>query len=53
MMKKVTESLDNNVCIYAEIKKNNMPSIKIAEYLGMTIEKEENGIVYYIGKNVS
>ena len=33
--------------IRAEIKKNNKASIQIAEYTGMTLQKENNGILYY------
>ena len=33
--------------IRAEVKKSNIPSIKICEYVGMKFEKEENGILHY------
>jgi RimJ/RimL family protein N-acetyltransferase len=33
--------------IYAEIKSYNVASIRIAEFIGMLLEREENGIRYY------
>lgn len=36
-----------NYRIRAEVKKNNTASVKIAEYAGMTLQKEENGTLHY------
>lgn len=31
----------------AQVKKDNMASMKVAERLGFVVEKEENGVLYY------
>ena len=31
----------------AEVKKGNIASSKVAEFVGMVLEKEINGILYY------
>jgi RimJ/RimL family protein N-acetyltransferase len=45
MVRSLTEKMDEK--IRAEIKKGNIPSVKIAEYAGLTFKKEENGILHY------
>ena len=45
IVKLLTDQLDAKV--RAEIKPGNVPSIKIAEYSGMSFNKLENGILHY------
>jgi RimJ/RimL family protein N-acetyltransferase len=33
--------------IRAEVKENNIASIKVAEFAGMTIERNENGVLHF------
>ena len=53
MMKKVVKAIDQDILIYAEIKKDNLGSIKIAEYLGMVLTKENSGILCFSGNSVN
>jgi RimJ/RimL family protein N-acetyltransferase len=45
MVRLLTERLDTKVC--AEIKKDNIASIKIAVFAGMELKKELDGVLYY------
>lgn len=45
MVKLLADRLKAN--IRAEIKKGNISSIKIAEFAGMTLKQEENGVLHY------
>ena len=37
-----------NAKIRAEIKKGNISSMRIAEFAGLTMKLEENGVLYYV-----
>jgi RimJ/RimL family protein N-acetyltransferase len=45
MVKLLVEKLQAN--FRAEIKKGNIASVKIAEYVGMTFKQEANGVLHY------
>ncbi len=45
MVKALTDLL--NTRIRAEIKSGNTASVKIAEFAGLTFNKEENGVLYF------
>lgn len=48
MVRKLLQTFDeNSVCIRAEIKKENIPSRKIAEFVGFTFTDEREGILHY------
>ena len=46
MVKLMAEKLNRK--IRAEIKKENVPSIKIAEHVGMKFHHESDGILHYV-----
>lgn len=45
----LSSKINGPIC--AEVKNNNLASIKLAESIGMELEKESNGILYFIKNN--
>jgi RimJ/RimL family protein N-acetyltransferase len=49
MVKILADSI--SMPLKAEVKKDNIASVKIAEYIGLILEKEENGILFFYSEN--
>lgn len=45
MLQLFTEQIDDAIC--AQIKVDNLASVRVAESVGMKLDKEANGVLYY------